>query len=290
MSEAFAYYPGCSLHGTSKEYDMSVRQVCSRLGIGLEEMKDWICCGATPVHATNPKLASALATNNLSIAQGMGKDVAVACSACFSRMKTASVHLADDPSTRADINRIAGTAYEGGTDVQHIVSIIEEHGVDKVEKAVTKRLEGLKVACYYGCLMLRPPKVAQVDDPENPTIMERVLRATGAEPIEWNFKTECCGAGFSVPRVDIVLKLVNDIIGDAKKRGADVIAVACPLCHVNLDMRLAEVEKAFKTSLKMPVLYFTQLLGLAMGASAKELGLGKVIVSPMNMLREKKLI
>lgn len=290
MNATFAYYPGCSLHGTSKEYDMSVRVVFGKLGIRLDELEDWICCGATPAHAVSPDLSLALSAKNLSIAESMRQDVAIPCAACFNRMKYTAKHLAGDPELRDKINQLAETNYTGGVNVKHILTIIKEAGEDAIQKVVTKKLEGLKAACYYGCLLLRPPKVMELDDPENPTIMESLVSLTGAEPVDWNFKTECCGAAHSVPRTDIVLKLVNDIIGDAKAHGADVLLVACPLCHVNLDMRQAEAERKFNVSYKMPVMYITQLLGLAMGASAADVGLSKLMVPAEPVLKEKNLL
>ncbi len=290
MNAKYAYYPGCSLHSSAKEYDMSVKTVCGKLGVGLDELKGWVCCGATPVHAVNPKLAIALSTKNLAIAAGMGSDVAVACSACFGRMKTAAHHVNHDPAERDEMNRLADVNYNGTTEVYHIVTVLQQQGADAIASKITKKLEGLNIACYYGCLMLRPPKVAQVDDPENPSIMEDLIAPTGARTVKWNFRNECCGASFSVARTDMVLKMCNDIISDAKSHGADAIAVACPLCHINLDMRQPEVEKKYGVSLKMPVMYFTQVIGLAMGATPAELGLKKLVVSPMNMLKQKNLL
>lgn len=284
MSESFAYYPGCSLHASSKEYDLSLRAVFSRLGIGLEEMDGWICCGATPVHAVSPRLALALSAKNLAIAEKTGKDVAVACAACFNRMKTASKHLGRDEKLRGEINGLAGTDYSGGAGIKHVITILRELPAERIEKAIVRNLAGTKVACYYGCLLLRPPKVMEFDDAENPTVMEKLISLTGAAPVDWSFKTECCGATLSVPRTDIVLKLCNDILDDAKSHGADVIAVACPLCQLNLDMRQAEVERKYGVSYRIPIAYFTQLLGLAMGASPAELGLNKLIVAPDSIL------
>lgn len=286
----YAYYPGCSLHSSAAEYNLSVRKVCEKLGIHLEEMKDWICCGATPVHAINPKLSLAISAKNLSIAAEMGKDVAVACAACFNRMKATAKHLDEHDDIRKQIDEITETKYKSGIGIYHILSIIASLDPEIIEKAIVKKLTGLKVGCYYGCLLVRPPKIMEFDDPENPTIMEKVLAHTGAEMVDWNFKTECCGASLSVPRTDIVLKLCHDILQDAKKRGIDVLSVACPLCQMNLDMRQWEVEKAFKKSFQIPILYFSQILGLAMGEYAESIGLNKLIVSPMNILREKHLI
>jgi len=289
-NENYAYFPGCSLHASSAEYNTSVLRVCEKLGIKLEEMKEWVCCGATPVHSVNPKLALALSAKNLAIAAEMGKDVAVACAACFNRMKSTAKHLDEHEDIRKQIDEITETKYKSGIGVHHIISILANLEPEKIEKAITKKLTGLKVGCYYGCLLVRPPKIVEFDDAENPTIMEKLLSHTGAEMIDWNFRTECCGASLSVPRTDVVLKLCNDILSDAKKKGIDVLSVACPLCQLNLDMRQWEVEKAYKTSYQIPIMYFTQILGLAMGEYPESIGLHKLIVSPIGILREKHLI
>ena len=287
---SYAYYPGCSLHSSASEYNVSVLKVCEKLGIKLEEMQNWICCGATPVHSVNPKLALAISAKNLSIAAEMGKDVAVACAACFNRMKSTAKHLDEHEDIRKQIDEITETKYKSGIGIHHIISILAKLEPATIEKAITKKLDGLKVGCYYGCLLVRPPKIMEFDDAENPTIMEKLLSYTGAEMVDWNFRTECCGASLSVPRTDIVLKLCNDILSDAKKKGIDVLSVACPLCQLNLDMRQWEVERKYKTTYRIPIMYFSQILGLAMGAYPESLGLHKLIVSPVRLLQDKHLI
>lgn len=290
MNQSFAYYPGCSSHSTSRDLDASTRAVCGKAGIELEEMKGWVCCGATPVHAVDPTLAMALSAKNLSIAESMGKDVAVACAACFNRMKSTEKHLAGNDILRNKINGVAGVDFSGKTSVKHIMTILKDIGLENLRAFVTKNLAGLKVACYYGCLLLRPPKVMEFDDAENPTIMENLLSLTGAEMVDWNFRTECCGASFAVPEPQVVLKLSNDILKDAKKRGADVLSVACPLCQMNLDMRQREIAKKYGTNYGLPIMYFTQIMGLSMGMSVAELGIKRLIVSPEPVLKEKNLL
>ena len=289
-TKTYAYYPGCSAHGTASDYDQAVRAVFDKLGLKLEDMKDWVCCGATPVHAMNPDLAYALSAKNLEIAEKMEKDVAVACAACFNRMKTTVKHLGHDEELRKKINKIASTEIKANIEVYHILSILSKIPSEELEKAMTKKLTGLKVGCYYGCLLVRPPKVTEFDDPENPTVMEKILEHTGAEMVDWNFKTECCGASLSVPKTGIVIKLCHDILDDAKKRGIDVLSVACPLCQMNLDMRQWEVEAKYKTRYRIPIMYFAQVLGIAMDIPAYQLGLAKMIVSPLDILREKKIL
>jgi heterodisulfide reductase subunit B len=290
MNTTYAYFPGCSLHSTAAEYDASVKKVCEKVGIKLEEMKNWVCCGATPVHAVNPKLALALSAKNISIASQMGMDIALSCAACFNRMKSTAKHLDENEQDRKQISEVIETEYKSGTGIYHIISILSKLDPEILEKAITRKLTGLKVGCYYGCLLVRPPKVTEFDDAENPTIMEKLLAHTGADVVDWNFRTECCGAALSVPRTDVVLKLSNDIFADAKKRGIDVLAVACPLCQMNLDMRQWEVEKKYQTTYQIPIMYFSQILGFAMGASKDELGFNKLIVSPNKIFFDKHLV
>jgi heterodisulfide reductase subunit B len=287
----YAYYPGCSQRGTAKEFGKSAEAVCAALDIELEEIPGWSCCGATPAHNLDWLLSIALAARNLALAKPMEADVAVVCAACFSRLKTANYELRKDPALREEIAEIIGENYSGEVKVRHLLEIIEQDfGLDKLGALVTKELKGLKVASYYGCLLTRPPEIAGIDDPEEPTIMERLMEKLGAEPVDWSFKTECCGANLVLSRADIVLRLVNAILEDARSAGADCIAVACPLCHSNLDMRQGQVEKRYGVQYNLPILFFTQLLGLALGLDEKTLGFKHQVVDPRPMLKKKGLL
>jgi heterodisulfide reductase subunit B len=157
-------------------------------------------------------------------------------------------------------------------------------GFEKIHKRIRKKLKGLKVACYYGCLLTRPPKIAQFDDVEDPQSMDAIVRILGAETVDWSFKTECCGTSMTLTRSDMVLKLSNDILREAKEAGANAITVACPLCQANLDGRQRQIEESYKTRYGIPILYFTQLMGLAFGAFPKEVGIPKMITSPRDVL------
>jgi len=287
----YAYYPGCSLKSVAVEYDAALKAVCEKLGVTLDEIDDWACCGATPAHAVDRFLSVALPARNLATAQKAGNDVMVACAACYNRMKVANHEIATDGALRKEVNEALGTDYDGGVKVLHLIEVLVNGiGIDKLKERVTKRLDGLKVACYYGCLLLRPPKVMHFDDPENPTSMDRLIEVTGAVPISWEFKTECCGAAMGIARTDIVHKLCGRILSDAKNRGAEMIAVACPLCQSNLDLRQSDVEKDLSREFRLPVLYFVQVLGLALGIDAKSLGLDKLIVDPIPLLTQKGVI
>lgn len=267
------YYPGCSAHGTSREYENSVKIIMDALGIELQEIPDWNCCGASSAHVMNDSLSLALPMRNLILAQSMeSKEITISCASCFSRMKTAKVELDANESVSEKLNKeMTEGKYNGSVNVTSVLQhIYESVGTEELKKMVKKPLTGLKAACYYGCLLTRPKNIVQFDSPEYPVSMDQVVEALGAEAVPFDFKTECCGAAFSISAADIVYELSGKIIEMAKEAGADLIAVACPLCHSNLDMR----QKG-----KMPVLYFTQLIALAMGHDSKDLMFGKHYVS-----------
>lgn len=288
----YAYYPGCSLHSTSREYDLSVRAVCGRLGIELAEIPNWVCCGATPAHVSMRLLAIALPVKNLWAARGMnGRQVLTCCAACYSRLKAANQEMIEDEETRNEINQLLGIDYRGEVRVRHLLEVLlEDVGLESLRNQASKKMEGLSVASYYGCLLVRPPKVMQFDDPEQPHSMDDLLKAVGAKTIDWPYNIECCGASLSLTRTEIVLRLCRDILADAKARGAECIAVACPLCQSNLDLRQREAEKAYGVTFDMPILYFTQIIGLALGAGIRELGLNRHMVNPVPLVKSKGLL
>jgi heterodisulfide reductase subunit B len=287
----YAYYPGCSLHSTAKEYDISTRAVCTALEIELQEIPNWVCCGATSAHATSELLALALPAKNLLLARDMGLDVLVCCAACYSRLRIANAVIAANDKHRAQVNEVVDAQYNGEVKVRHLLDIVvSEYGLDTLRERVSRELTDLKVAAYYGCLLTRPPEVVAFDDPENPTSMDKLAVALGAKAVDWPYKTECCGQSLSLSRTDVVLKLCHDILQMAADSGAECIMVACPLCQSNLDLRQAQVNQAYDTQFTLPVLYFTQLIGLALGVRSKELALGKLITSPKKLLKAKGLI
>ncbi|MCL4515378.1 MAG: CoB--CoM heterodisulfide reductase iron-sulfur subunit B family protein [Firmicutes bacterium] len=286
----FAYYPGCSLHSTSKEYNISTRRVCRDLGVTLEELPDWNCCGSTPAHSTDHLLSIALPARNLAISEAIGMDLVAPCAACFNRLKTAQVEMTENPRLAAEVNKVTGMEYQGDVQVFSLVDVIvNQVGLDNITPLVKRKLSGLKVAAYYGCLMVKPPKLVQFDDPENPHFLDDLMQGLGAETVEWPFKTECCGGSLSVSRTDIVVKLANDILGMAKANGANCVVTACPLCQVNLDLRQKEAEKMYGTAYHLPIYYFTELLGIALGHRPAQLGIDKHIVDGVNLLSEQGL-
>ena len=287
----YAYYPGCSLHASAKEYDISTRGVCKVLKIGLEEVPDWFCCGATPAHNVDELLSLSLCAKNLSLAEEVEGDLAVACAACFSRLKTTQHHLRNNDVQRKQVETAIAAPAPLGKKVKHMLEILaKDYGLDKLAAAVTRPLTGLKVACYYGCLLTRPPDVPNLDCVEAPTIMEDVLNAVGAETVAWSHRLECCGANFTLSRPGVVLQLSNAILDSAKAAGADCILVACPLCHGNLDIRQKEIEGVYNVSYGLPIFYITQMVGLAVGVPATRLGLESMMVNPLPLLKGKQLL
>jgi heterodisulfide reductase subunit B2 len=280
---SYVFFPGCSLDGTAKDFYVSTMAVASKLGLDIPELKDWICCGSTAAHSSDPLLADALPAKNLSVAGG--KTVAVACAACYSRLKIANSHIAGDSAIRAKVAEVIGNDYDGQTPVSHFLEVLcKDVGLSRIGEAVRRPLSGLKVACYYGCLLSRPPEITQFDDAENPTLMDQLMETIGATPADWPHKTECCGASYSISDTSIVLQLSNEILSMAKAAGVDCIATACPLCQLNLDMRQKDVEAEYSKSYNLPVFYFTQLLGLALGCSAGDLSLRSLVVAPQPVL------
>lgn len=289
----YSYFPGCSLHGMAKEFDLSARSLCDRLGLKLEEAPNWICCGATPAHSTSHLLSIALPAHSLSEVWKAKKDLpetptlVAACASCYSRLRIANHELRTDADLRAQVQQAVETDYAGQVEVRHLLDVLRHDlGPDAIKQQVMRPLSGLKIACYYGCLLLRPPKIVAIDDPDNPQIMEDLLTAAGAECLDWPYKTECCGGGFSLSRPDLVCKLVHDILREAQEAGADALAVACPLCQSNLDMRQSQAAKQFHANYQLPVFYFTQLLGLAVGLPTKLLGLERLLTSPQAALQK----
>ena len=283
----YAFFPGCSLESTAWDLDRSLRAVFEVLGIELEDIPGWVCCGSTPAHATNKSLSIALPVFNLQRAQALRSPVLAACASCYARLRTANYQVRNDPKHREQAERVTGEPYDGSVVVYHLLDALVNHkGLGAIRTAVRQPLTGLRVACYYGCLLTRPPQVVAFDDAEHPTAMERLVAALGAEPVEWPYKTECCGASLSMTHSGVVSRLGHRLVDMARQAGAECIVVACPLCQVNLDLRQSDAGKAHGQLPETPVLYVTQLLGLALGIAPKELGLQALSVSPDALLRK----
>ncbi|MFC1855825.1 CoB--CoM heterodisulfide reductase iron-sulfur subunit B family protein [Thermodesulfobacteriota bacterium] len=288
----YGYYPGCSLKVTAFEYDKSLVKVFNHLGAELVEAPDWICCGASAAHATSEGAGIALPLKILSQYEQAGlKDIVVPCAACFSRFKTAVHDVENDPEKKELYNGLIGTPYNNSVAIKHPIEVLLDDFKKKgLQEKVTKKLDSLKLVCFYGCLLVRPPKIMKFDQHEYPMLMDKLVDTTGAKSLDWCYKTDCCGVSLSLSRTDIVLKLTDRIVAEAIKVGADAIIVACPLCHSNLDSRQKDIEKEFNKKQAIPILYFSQLLGLAYGMSPKELGIPSHITDAMSLLKEKKII
>lgn len=276
-----AYYPGCSLHGTSREFDESLRAVAAELGIGLTEIADWSCCGASSGHTTDHLLGVALPARNLALAEAQGFDTVVApCAACYNRMSAARLAIATEDGLAEQIPDILGHPFANSVHVHNAVELLHDASTIIEEKVAAtlapNPLEGVKLAAYYGCLLVRPFEVCGYDDPEQPTSMDDVINACGADDVDWDMKVECCGGAFSVSRTKSVLRLGRAIIDNARAHGAEAIIVACPLCHSNLDLR--QKAMAQRGEEPMPILFVTQMVGLALGLAPVDLGLGRHFV------------
>lgn len=284
-----AYFPGCSLHAMASEYDRSAHLVCERLGINLIEVEDWNCCGATAVHSLDHELALRLNARNLSIVNRMGRDaVTTSCAGCFNRLKTAAHELAQSGNLARSTEEQLDTDFSSLPGVTHLLQLLmEARGPRGLAQPVVKPLKGLRVAAYYGCLLTRPRHVVQFDDPEQPSSMDGLLRALGAETVTWSHKAECCGGSFAASEPGIVIDLGGQVLEAACRAGAEAVAVACPMCQVNLDSRQDEIRKERVDVHRLPVIYFTQLMGLAYGYSPRELGLRRLLVSPVPLLKGK---
>ena len=287
-SKLVAYYPGCSLESTSTEFNESAKSVCAALDLNLFEPKGWVCCGATAAHRSDPETGLRLPMENLALIERSGfSEVTMPCAACFNRHKAAQYEIRHDESHRQAMDEVLDYHYQDSVKVNTLIETIHQHvGEEKIAEKVRKPLENLKVVCYYGCLLTRPPQVTEAENPENPTDMDDLVAALGAEVLDWSYKTCCCGAAHSLTRPDIVVKLSGNLVTHARQAGADVIAVACPLCHINLDARQFQMD----VEEPMPIMFFTQLMSLALGLPEKEAVLHKNMVDPRPLLREKGII
>ncbi len=270
----FGYYPGCSQTGTAKEYDISLRKVIGKLGVSFDELDDWSCCGATSAHVTNHKLANALAMRNIALAGTQGIDNVVApCAACYNRLVLSQYETMHHPEIKAETEELLSAKFTQDIKVMNVLELFMKIGLGKIIDNRKHELSDLNVACYYGCLLVRPAEITKFDDAEQPVSMEKIVEATGAKTVDWNYRVECCGAAHSIARRDIVIDLSKKIIDDAVDNGANVMVVACPMCHTNLDMRQRAMKRVYPGHKEFPVLYLSELIGLSLGMNEKELGI-----------------
>ena len=273
------YFPGCSLHATSRELSESLLAIAPVLGLELDEVRDWNCCGATSAHATNHLLSVALAARTLALSSAQQHTKVMApCAACYSRLATARHELRASQTLASKVADILKKPVPVELEVQNVVDLL--HGMlPEVKAKVSRPLKGLRVACYYGCLLVRPTEVTAATEPEDPQTMRAVVKTLGAEPVSWNMSLTCCGGGFSIARTGSVLRLGRQILDDARCAGAHAVVVACPMCQSNLDLRQQAMARAGETPSDLPIFFITQLVGLAFGLEASALGLQRHFVS-----------
>ena len=280
-----SFFPGCSLEGTAREYGESIEAVCESLDVELQELPDWTCCGASSAHCTSEYLSLALPARNLLNAEKTDQDLVTPCAACFSRLKTAEKALTGQ--SKVDV----GIPLKGKTNVVHMLEFLSRDDfAEGIEKQIKVPLKGLKVASYYGCLLVRPPEVTDAEHCEDPRSLDTLVSKLGGESVFWPYKTECCGGSLVLTRVDVVRRLNGRLLDMAREAEADCIVTACPLCQANLDTRQEEIEAEKGIKYNIPIFYFTELMGLAFGS--KEVGkwFSRHFVDPRPLLEAKKLI
>jgi heterodisulfide reductase subunit B len=276
----YLYYPGCSLKSSGKLYEDSLLAVFKTLGVEVQELEDWNCCGATNYMSINEDHAIAITARNLALAEMQGGGELIApCAACYMGLLKTQNYLATDPVLKEKVCEklsAVGLNCDIKVKVRHPLDVlVNEVGLDAIRKAVKNPLGSVKAACYYGCQLVRP--FASFDDAHDPQTMDKIARALGAEPVDWPIKTRCCSGSMTSTMTHIGLSMNFELLKEAKLRGANVMLTACPLCQFNLECFQGKISRQFHEEVKMPVMYFTQLMGLAFGIPAKELGLNKML-------------
>ncbi len=289
----FSYFPGCSLLATGKEYDMSIREVFDAIEMELVELEDWNCCGATAAYAVDRSLSLVLPARNLALSEKEKRDIIAPCAACYHFLARANEMLKTKSDLNEKINEVLSVInleYRGEIEVRHPLEIFVSPDrapiLSKIRRKIVNPLTGLRVAPYYGCLFLKPPTFCKFDNPEDPKSLDTVIRTVGAMVVQWGpYRTRCCGGALQMIHEEAMLELSKNILMKAKEYDADCIVTACPFCHLNLDMKQKDISSHYDLEIDIPILYFSQLLGLALGIKPKKLGLDKIIVSPTKLLR-----
>ena len=278
------YYPGCSLEGTAVDYAASIAAIAALLDVELMELFDWNCCGASSAHSLSHDLALTLPARNLALAEAAGRDVVAPCALCFNRLKVAEKALQGPEAEEL------GVSYQGGIKIWDLLDYLTQDSFLKaLAPKVVHPLTNLHAVCYYGCLAARPPAVTDNLAYENPQNMDRLLQVLGAGSIDWSFKTDCCGAGLAIARPDIIDVLVQRLYDRALASGAECFVVSCQMCQANLDLSQERISRKFGQDYYLPVFYFTELIGLAVGHPDAPKWLARHLVDPMPLLKTKGL-
>lgn len=282
----YSYYPGCSLHTTAKEFDISTKVIMKELGIELEELQDWSCCGGSIAAGVSHNVGMALAVRNVVLAQNQNLDLVASCSGCYNKSAKAAKML-ENPQEKAKITPILNdmgiAVLDRPIKVRNVIEVLINDC--DISAHIKTPLTGLKVACYYGCLLTRPEEVTGGwDSPIYPMSMDKLATICGAEVVDFRSKTKCCGGPILVHQKDVALELTKHLLDEAKSLGADCIVLACPLCANNLELRQSEIEKKYQVSYNLPIVYITELIGLALGINPSKLGMNKHIISTKSVL------
>lgn len=273
----FSYFPGCTDHSTSYEYGRSTLSVLEALGVELVEIEDWNCCGAAATHSINHLLSLCLPARNISKAQSaQAGPLVVPCAGCFNMLKRTEYVFKQDEVKRKKIEEIVGFTYQPSFEILALLDVILNRiGLEKIRGRVKRPLKNLKTACYYGCALVRHPKITHFDDPENPQSMDRLMESLGAQPVGWSYKNDCCGADLALTHGDVVRELVGRIVLMSQEAGAHCIVTSCGLCQANLEMR---------QDLGVPIFYFTELMGVAFDVDGRDRWWKKHMISPKRLL------
>lgn len=284
----YTYYPGCSVKGTARPYESSLLAVFKTLDMKLNELKDWSCCGATMYMSVNETMAFTLASRNMVLAKKEGKEIVLPCSACYLAFRKAKDYIEKYPNVKKKVGKALSSigmdvADVEGVTIRHPLDIIyTDLGLENLQKLIKRPLRKLKIAPYYGCQTIRP--YADFDDPNDPVMMDKLFEGLGAVIVDYPFKIRCCGGSLTGTIESVGLRLNYILLNEAKKRGANCMVVICPLCQFNLEAYQGKINDMNKSNLSIPVLYFTQVLGYALGIDEKELGFNQMIVNPLELL------
>ena len=286
----YAYYPGCSLESTGKPYDMSIREVFGQLDLKLREIEDWNCCGATMYMSVNKIVGFAVSARNLALAQSMGCDICAPCSSCYTILRKTNRHLEWNLHSRTLINealKAANLSYNKMVEVRHPLDIlVNDVGIERIREACRFEFDGLRVAPYYGCQIVRP--VYHFDDMDDPTTMDMLLGALGAKVVDFPDKIRCCGGMLMTTYEEVALNLNNHLLRCAEDNGAEVIATVCPLCQMNLEAYQPQINKKYNLNHRMPIVYFSQLLALALGIEPRKIGMDSLFIEATNLKLKPK--